>query len=234
MNSYFQCKQFTIHQDRCAQKVSEIACLFGAWIALHTDTVDVLDIGAGTGLLSLMLAQRYEKIHVDAVEIHEDTFKQLCENCEHSPFASRLHPIHADIRKFTPQKKYDAIVVNPPFHENQLKSQIDTKNQAWHSDTLTLKDLLQCADEFLSTSGELFIVLPIYRLKELSMLASERHLFLQDITRVKHSESSSEKIMLTKLARIQMEPLETTLVVKENGEYTTKARCLLTPFYLKL
>ena len=126
-NSYFQFKQFIIHQDRCAMKVTTDACLFGAWVAEEDKsekiiTKNVLDIGTGTGLLSLMYAQKNSLANIDAIEIDEDAYIQAKENVAASPFAERINIIHDDIKRFTFSKKYDCIISNPPFYEKEIRS----------------------------------------------------------------------------------------------------------------
>lgn len=234
MNSYFQFKQFRIHQDRCAQKVSEMGCLFGAWIKLNPLTNNVLDIGAGTGVLSLMLAQHYDQLQLDAVEVHEETYRQLVDNCTASPFHNRIRTILTDVRQLSLDKTYDAIVVNPPFHENQLKSKDVTKNKAWHSDNLLLSELVAIVDQVLSPTGEFFLLLPMYRLDELSKVLVSYSLYVSEILHIKHSVNHTAKIAALKLTRQESSLTQTELIVKNEGEYTPTVKEWLAPYYLKL
>src|SRR6185369_1848613 len=119
-NSYFQFKQFTIHQDRCAMKVTTDACLFGAWVAEKVKSQkskikNLLDIGTGTGLLSLMYSQKNSNCTIDAIEINEEAYEQAKENVAASPFAEQVHVMKGDVRTFLLDKKYDLIISNPPF-----------------------------------------------------------------------------------------------------------------------
>lgn len=234
MNTYFQFKQFIIHQDRCAQKVSEMACLFGAWIKLQSHVQVALDIGSGTGLLSLMLAQQYPMVRLDAVELNEDTYLQLVQNIKHSPFAERVKAVQIDIRQFEPRIQYDVIVVNPPFHEKQLISKQLSKNIAWHSETLALNELLACVHHLLSSDGEFFLLWPSYRLQELLSLLNSYSFFLCEKVHIKHSRLHTEKILMLKITRHITKLLESDLYVKENGDYSPEVRKMLSPFYLKL
>ena len=141
-NSYFQFKQFTIRQDRCAMKVTTDGCLFGAWAAEKINSVthpdyfgkelvinSCIDIGTGTGLLALMMAQQ-SKLFIDTIEIDKDAFEQASENIAASPWAGRIKIIHRDAKGFTSQNKYNVIISNPPFYEKELKGQDAKKNLA--------------------------------------------------------------------------------------------------------
>src|SRR5450631_3963277 len=114
-NPYFQFKHFTIRQDRCAMKVCTDACLFGAWLPAKVPaTARVLDIGSGTGLLMLMLAQKNGG-DIHGIELDPDAFGQLGENIAGSPWAKRLQIFEGDVRQYVSQEKYDLIITNPPF-----------------------------------------------------------------------------------------------------------------------
>jgi len=157
-NSYFQFKQFTIHQDRSTLKVSTDSCIFGAWVAktcpecfplpplepalsLPKGVGGVLDIGAGTGLLMLMLAQQWSGA-IDGIEIDKDTSEQAMENIQASPWGDRLQVSHGDILSATLPAAYDLIISNPPFYEGDLTSPARHKNLAKHDAGLTLEGLL--------------------------------------------------------------------------------------------
>ncbi|HEX5652644.1 MAG TPA: methyltransferase, partial [Chitinophagaceae bacterium] len=129
-NSWFRFKQFTIHQDRCAMKVTTDACLFGAWVTEQilnadkltpiTEARKILDIGTGSGLLALMLAQQTAH-SIDALEIDQQAFEQARENIQASSWPDSIAMIHADARTFQPEFHYDIIISNPPFYEKELK-----------------------------------------------------------------------------------------------------------------
>jgi tRNA1Val (adenine37-N6)-methyltransferase len=164
-NSFFQFKQFTIQQDKCAMKVCTDACLFGAYVAdeLQQHLVKtILDIGTGTGLLSLMLAQKTTAV-IDAVEIDEAAFNQAKENIAQSPWKEKTNIFNSDILKFQPNKKYDCIISNPPFFESDLKSDDEKKNFARHDTSLTLTGLLNAVATHLSNDGFFAVLLPYHR-----------------------------------------------------------------------
>jgi tRNA1Val (adenine37-N6)-methyltransferase len=190
-NSYFQFKQFIIYQDRCAMKVTTDACLFGAWTAEEvkrqevtrqtSDVRRVLDIGTGTGLLSLMLAQKTNAL-IDAIEIDHDAFVQANENVSDSPWKDRVKVYRADASQFEFASKYDIIISNPPFYENELKS-ADAKKNLAHHDGLSLQQLLKLIRENLSPHGSFFLLLPYKRSEEAEKLIDDSGLsILQKIS----------------------------------------------------
>lgn len=177
-NSWFQFKQFTIHQDKCAMKVTTDACLFGAWVAAHVQTTNfstAYDLGTGTGLLSLMLAQARNDWHIVAVEIEADAVAQARNNVEASPFAQQIEVRQQDIRWMPAEPKADFIISNPPFHELQLSSIFDAKNIAHHSDALLLEELFLKAKSLLAANGQFAVLLPYYRKQAMLTLASDHH-----------------------------------------------------------
>ncbi|HEX6849217.1 MAG TPA: methyltransferase, partial [Chitinophagaceae bacterium] len=172
-NSYFQFKQFTIHQNKCAMKVTTDACLFGAWVAneiknVHKDSFGeelrvkyCLDIGTGTGLLALMLAQKVSG-EINCVEIDAAAAKQAQENADLSPWGKRIFIMTGDAKKMveTFGKDFDLIISNPPFYEKEIRSASGSKNIAHHSDELTLKELLALIENYLEPTGNFFLLMP--------------------------------------------------------------------------
>jgi tRNA1Val (adenine37-N6)-methyltransferase len=189
-NTYFKFKQFTIHQDRCAMKVTTDACLFGAWVAKRAGSREsgagkILDIGTGTGLLSLMLAQKANAL-IDTIEIDKDAFEQAEENIWGSPWKERINIFHADIRKFSFPHKYDVIISNPPFYENELRSADEKKNIAHHGG-LPLNDLLDLIFHHLDTHGQFYLLLPSKRMMDAGLLLSKYELRVTESLMVRQS-----------------------------------------------
>ena len=158
-NSYFQFKQFTVHQDRCAMKVCTDACVLGVW-AESGNSKRILDIGAGTGLLSLMTAQRYPSARIDAVELDQNAYLQAVDNVAASPFSEQVSLFNTAIQEFEPGYQYDSIITNPPFFQSDLLSPDLQKNQAHHSTSLTFDDLLKAIARLLTDEGQFNILLP--------------------------------------------------------------------------
>ena len=190
-NHYFQFKQFTVQQDKCAMKVCTDACLFGAWVAHQTAiksgrALDILDIGTGTGLLSLMLAQKTAG-QIDAIEINEPAALQAGENIRQSAWADKVKVIHASLQDFIPSKKYDLIISNPPFYQDDLRSADEDKNAAKHDSTLKLDQLLPFMKANLSGAGVAAVLLPYHRLMYAEKEAKKAGLYIEEKLLVKQT-----------------------------------------------
>ena len=159
-NTYFQFKQFTIHQDKSAMKVTTDGCLFGAWAASRIASSGLglqgLDIGAGTGLTSLMVAQQNPGAHIDAIELEANAVDQAMENSRNSPWSGNIAVHHANVNEFAFSRPYDFIVSNPPFYENELKSR-DEKRKLAHHDGLSLPSLLHIIRKNLAPQGRYYL-----------------------------------------------------------------------------
>lgn len=158
---FFRFQQFLVRHDRCAMKVGTDGVLLGAWAS---GGQRILDIGTGTGLIALMMAQRFEHALVDAVEIDAEACRQAEENMAASPFTGRIHVICDAVQHFAQESKrrqvYDAIVSNPPFFENALKNPDKGRLVARHSDTLPFADLFMAVKMLLADEGEFSVVIP--------------------------------------------------------------------------
>jgi tRNA1Val (adenine37-N6)-methyltransferase len=181
-NSYFQFNQFTIQQGNCAMKVCTDACLFGAWVAeiirqQEKTAQNILDIGSGTGLLSLMIAQK-SAASIDGVEIDKDACLQSVENVQQSPFKDRVTITNTDVLALQSPKKYDWIITNPPFFEHDLKSENAQKNAAKHDTALQLNQLVSVVVNFLKADGFFAVLLPYHRMDECIKAAEKSQLFV--------------------------------------------------------
>lgn len=176
-NPYFQFKSFTVFQDQCAMKVTTEACLLGAWLAAKRLKAEkVLDIGGGTGLLSLMLAQQMTA-QFYVIEKDDGAFQQMRQNIEASPWKDHMHPIHGDILQYTPAYRFDCIITNPPFYENDLKSPDARKNMALHDTSLTLEKLITVIANLLADNGCFGILLPYVKAQACIELAAAKGLY---------------------------------------------------------
>lgn len=238
-NNYFQFKQFTIYQDKCAMKVCTDACLFGAWIAEQVKRKQlkagsILDIGAGTGLLSLMLAQK-TTADIDAVEIEQTDHNQCVGNFEQSSWNNRLHVHFTDIKKFQTGKQYELIISNPPFFDNDLKPQKEHKLRSKHEHSLTLKELLTETGRLLSANGHCAFLLPYHRKNELLEMAAAQGFFPSSICSVKQTPKHEPFRVMLLMQRNKTNVLEEEIIIKMNGEnYSDAFIEFLKEYYLYL
>ena len=173
-NSYFQFRQFMIRQELSAMKVTTDASLFGAWVTDRLKLVNpgagrMLDIGTGTGLLSLMVAQGL-KVEIDAVEIDADTATEATTNIEGSTFRERISVRHGAIQQFEPGYLFDVIICNPPFYEKEWISPDPGRARAHHGSDLSMTELLQVVKRLLRQEGKFYLLLPFKRREELTAL----------------------------------------------------------------
>ncbi|GHB64845.1 tRNA1(Val) (adenine(37)-N6)-methyltransferase [Persicitalea jodogahamensis] len=236
-NSYFRFKQFTVQQDRCAMKVCTDACAFGAW-ANNAGAKRILDIGTGTGLLSLMAAQRNPAAQIEAVEIDEDAARQALENVQNSPFASRISLFQTAVQDFNPNERYDSILVNPPFFQNDLRSPDPKINRAQHAATLTFPELLESVNRLLKPQGTWHILLPIEESNQLKNSALTQGWFMQDELVLYHSVKHQPFRLMRSFSRTKNENQTThsenlAIYEPESSNHTLAFRQLLRDFYLK-
>ena len=159
-NDYFQFRQFVVHQQRCAMKVGTDGTLLGAWAAVPSGQCRILDIGTGTGLIALMMAQRYPEAEVTGIDIDEDAVAQAVENVSLSPFSEKVRIYLQDIVNFTDAIGFDAIVSNPPYFVDSLACPDDQRTIARHAVSLTYKQLMHQAYHLLKDEGRFSVVVP--------------------------------------------------------------------------
>ena len=241
-NKYFQFKQFTIHQDNCAMKVCTDACLFGALVAssqvstgYQTQTANCLDIGAGTGLLSLMYAQRNPFAVIDAVEIHPAAALQAKQNFEASNWKDRLHIINADINVLDIEKKYHLIICNPPFFEDDLRSGDEAKNAAKHDASLTLQELVKVVSERLTINGSFAVLLPQRRVNYFENEALQQGLHATRKISVRQTPEHDLFRVIMFFSKGRAEQVTTEMSIRRtDGGYTADFIELLKDYYLHL
>lgn len=243
-NSYFQFKQFTINQEKCAMKVTTDSCLFGAWVAQTISNGELIvnncfDIGTGTGLLSLMLAQKNPSLKIDGIEIDTNAFEQATENIANSPWASNINIILGDAKNIAFDKKYDFIISNPPFYENELKGNDIGKNIAHHNEGLLLAELLSIISNLLSEVGNFSLLLPFKRYNELKELCVSSSLSIQTVVFVKQTNQHPFfriMVMGRKSSAENSEKLkETSLsICTQPNKYSAEFIDLLKDYYLHL
>jgi tRNA1Val (adenine37-N6)-methyltransferase len=192
-NTYFRFRQFTVHQEKTAMKVCTDACLFGAWIAHEVGNEKiqkVLDIGAGTGLLSLMIAQA-NGAQIDAVEIDGHAYAQAVENFAASPWNGQMKVHHCAIQKFETGYQYDLVISNPPFYEQSLRSPDSKKNVAMHSTHLDAAELFAAAKRLMAQGGRMALLIPYNRVDTMERIIKDNALYVEKKVLVKQTEKHS-------------------------------------------
>lgn len=238
-NTCFQFKQFIIHQDRCAMKVTTDACLFGAALPhipfQDRKTITALDIGTGSGLLALMYAQKNPDAIIDAIEIDEPSARQAKENVSLSPWNNRITIIHGDARSHVFAGKYDYIFSNPPFYENELKTFDNRKNAALHGEALSLSELFGIISANLAADGCFSLLLPYKRRNEIPLLLQKNGLAAERLVLVRPSlRHQPFRIMLTgkRMENANGEPEVHDMAIWEREQrYTPEFVHLLKEYY---
>ena len=218
-------------------KVCTDACLFGAWIAQYISTKklvanSVLDIGTGTGLLSLMLAQKVGTAMIDAIEIDPETVQQAAHNFALSPWGNRLNSIEGDVKNISTPNKYSLIISNPPFFEHDLKSTVRSRNVALHDTSLTLSELSFSVRENLLEGGKFAVLLPFHRSTYFEQLAKDNGLFLEHKVLVRQTDKHDYFRAMQLFGRTEVSTAESELSIKVNGEYTDEFVEILSDYYL--
>ena len=235
-NNYFQFKQFRIVQERSAMKVGMDGVLLGAW-ADPSAAERILDVGTGTGLIALMMAQKNNWAQIDAIEVDQEAFNEAVLNCQLSSWNIRINMELCSFQKFLERTnlKYDLIVSNPPFFSNGVKAPLENRAQARHSDSLPLDVLISGAAGILQEKGRIALVLPIESLQEIESLAQSNGLFLSRLCRVKPNPVKPEFRILIELTNRQNSLQEETLMIEfeKHHDYTPEYKELTKDFYLK-
>lgn len=234
----FNFKQFSVQQDQCAMKIGTDSVLLGAWCPIENNPFSVLDIGAGTGVLSLMLAQRSNAEQIDAIEIDENAYEQCVDNFENSPWADRLFCFHAALDEFVeePEDEYDIIISNPPFYSENFKTENIQRDLARFQDALPFEELVEAVSVLLSENGIFAVIIPYKEEQYFIDLCAEVELFPIKITRVKGTPDTEIKRSLLAFKRYELPTLETnTLIIETNRhQYTNDYIDLTKDFYLKM
>lgn len=231
-NSWFQFQQFRIDQDRCAMKISTDAILLGA-LANAEKPNQILDIGTGTGVIALMLAQRFAEAKVTAVELDSDAASQAQENISQSPFASRMNLCQGRIQDFSPGEKFDLIVSNPPYFPDHLKSSDSKRNQALHTDSLSFEELIDRVLALLNPDGKFWLILPPRQMEDFADLAKKSD--LKDFRRISVRDRADKSIfrVVAAFSKVEKSSDAQELILKDSsGNYTSAYKNLLSGFLL--
>lgn len=236
--SVFQFKQFSVNQDQTAMKIGTDGVLLGAWTPIENNPKSVLDIGTGTGIIALMLAQRSDAEQIDALEIDESAYEQSVENFENSPWGDRLFCFHAGLDEFVddPEDEYDLIVSNPPFYSEEYRSENEQRDLARFQGAMPFEELVEAADLLLSENGIFSVIIPFNEEDRFIELCAEVELFPIKVTRVKGSPNTKIIRSLLAFKRYELEVLTADELVIEisRHEYTPEYISLTKDFYIKM
>lgn len=233
-NNYFKFKQFTVWQDKTAMKVGTDGVLLGVLAHGAATPKRVLDIGTGTGLVALIVAQRFAEAMVDAVEIDADAAEQAMANVAQSPFAERINVVKSDICAYSANEKYDLIVCNPPYFVNSLLNPDPQRAQARHTIALTFSQLACSAAKLLNPSGEFAVVLPADMLGEFEKccLSEDLHLVSQVSIKTTPRKPSKRVVAHFSFDKNKKTEAETLVIESSPMVYTPEFANLIHDFYL--
>tara|TARA_R110001583_G_scaffold33591_4_gene113489 strand:- start:1616 stop:2332 length:717 start_codon:yes stop_codon:yes gene_type:complete len=236
-NKPFKFKQFTIQQEKTAMKVGTDGVLLGAWAQVNPDVFSILDIGAGTGLIALMLAQRSNAGVIDAIELNNEAFEQTITNFENSDWGDRLFCYHASLQEFAVEidDSYNLIVSNPPFYTSTYKELSEERAMARHTESLTYTDLINGVSNLLSKDGTCAFIIPFSEEENFIELAKKNMLFPNRITRVKGTKDAPIKRSLLQFSFSEKAIEESELIIEiDRHIYTEDYINLVQDFYLKM
>ncbi|QAA83215.1 methyltransferase domain-containing protein [Aequorivita sp. H23M31] len=218
-------------------KIGTDGVLLGAWTSIKDNPFSVLDIGAGTGIIALQLAQRSNAQMIDAIEIDQNAYEQCVNNFENSSWGDRLFCYHASLKEFVEEfdDKYDIIISNPPFYSEDYKSSNDSRDIARFTDSLPFNELIESASLLLSDEGIFAVIVPRKEEDRFINMASKVNLFPNRICRVRGNETSEEKRSLLEFSFENISPkLEYLTIETSRHNYTEAYKKLVSDFYIKM
>lgn len=233
----FKFKNFQVNQNQCAMKIGTDAVLLGAWTSLKNQPFSILDIGAGTGILSLMLAQRSAAEVIDALEIDDLAYEQCVDNFEQSPWGDRLFCYHASLEEFANEidDQYDLIICNPPFFAEDYKTKNSQRDLARFQEAMPFEHLLESVSKLLNKNGVFAVVIPYNQESYFISIASKLGLFVNKILHVKGNPSSEIKRSLIEFSYDEQNIIKEDLTIEfDRHQYTPEYINLTKEFYLKM
>lgn len=230
--SVFHFKQFSIYQDRCAMKVGTDGVLLGAWAGKNSQPTRILDVGAGTGLIALMMAQRFPQASIFGLEIEPEAAKQAEENVSRSPFAERVNIEHCDFFTWNTAERFDLIVSNPPFYEYAHPSRSSERDLARHGTSFRLQSFLSSAASLLSERGSVAVIIPVNTMASITPVSE--NLNLTRICKLAPNPQKPFHRVMLEYGKESTEPTHSDLTIEMGGrhEYSSEYKALTGDFYL--
>lgn len=233
-NTWFQFKKFRINQDKTAMKVGVDSVLLGA-VANFNNPETILDIGAGTGLLSFMAEQRTQA-QIIALEIDKNAYKQCIENIVLNHKIEKIKVYHISVQNFAQQisQKFDHIICNPPFFENSSKSENSSRNIARHTKELPYNELIDSVSKLLSKKGTFSLILPYEKHENFIQLSLQKHLFCKKKILVFPNDIKEPNRIIFEFSKTENNTISDKIVIrnKDTNKYTEQYRELTKDFYL--
>lgn len=231
--STFHFKQFSVLNEKSAMKVNTDSVLLGSWTTIPEEAKNGLDIGAGTGILALMIVQRNPQIQLTGVEIEENAFEEANFNFNNSPWKKRLAAVNLPLQQYSPECKLDFIITNPPYFVDDLKNQDSNKTQARHTDSLSFEEIIEFVRNNLSQTGSFNLILPKTESELFMEITLKRSLYLNRIAFIKPNENKEVNRVLMCFSKSEKELEEETFCVYESHQiYSERHHELTKDFYL--
>lgn len=235
-NTWFRFKQFTIEQEQAAMKVGTDGVLLGAWASVPGPGSRVLDVGTGTGLIALMIAQRSRDVWVDALEIDPSSARQAKENIQNSPWEDRMNCKHSSFQDYASQCKYqyELIICNPPFFSASTKAPSKEKNLARHDDSLSLRDLIKSSLSLMKATTVISLILPLDKEAQALDLILEHQMYCKRRTRVIPAPGKLANRVLMEFSPTPGKCREDDITIEtgERHRYSDRYKSLTEDFYL--
>jgi tRNA1Val (adenine37-N6)-methyltransferase len=235
---YFHFKQFTVWHNQCAMKVGTDGVLLGAWTPVDDKTARILDIGTGSGLVALMLAQRCKNAEITAIDIDEGAFRQSSLNFRQSPWNNRIVTLHRSLQEFSNSTTdtFDLIVSNPPFFSNSLKAPDEARKTARHNDSLPLEELLKYAAQLVNETGSINLILPVTEKEKCVKCAEKNGLFCIASNLVFPKPTTAAKRIMLRFGKVFSPEKLGELVIESQtrGKFMPGFEALVRDFYLNL
>jgi tRNA1Val (adenine37-N6)-methyltransferase len=234
MAGIFKFKQFSVDQSGCAMKINTDGVLLGAFAEADSPE-HILDIGTGTGVIALMLAQKFTGAHIDAVEVDSAAAQTAALNFQQSPFAERLNLMPGSFQEYFrqyPERKYDLIIANPPFYLHSLEAPDAQRNLARHTDELFFEELVSGASAQLKDEGNCWLILPVKTAGLVKTLLPQCGLYLNKIISIRSFSDSAAHREIIVFSKLNTTPIHADFIIYDEPKmYTTGYKNMLKDFF---